>query len=187
MSKRRSGNDCLGFLLGEHWSELYYASRHLNDIPDEGEALTSNPLVKRQSSKKKHLKTNRATLGSFGSFRYSKKKKKKRLKKHRLYHNSCVCRFSHYLLSFLCDLVVERWDLLCALLHIFKYCCSIFDIEGTPLQIKFSATISFFCTFNPRFFLLSQRSGLCCNQSQELWGLQGLVFQNVLFILGYLK
>lgn len=49
MSRPWSGNDCLGFLLG---NTGLTSTMQLNDIPDEGEALTSNPLAKRQSSRK---------------------------------------------------------------------------------------------------------------------------------------
>lgn len=35
------------------------STMHLNDIPDEGEALTSNPLTKRQSSRKAFKETNK--------------------------------------------------------------------------------------------------------------------------------
>lgn len=45
LSGQRSGNDCLGRLLG---NTGLTSTMQLNDIPDEGEALTSNPLAKRQ-------------------------------------------------------------------------------------------------------------------------------------------
>ena len=45
LSGQRSGNDCLGRLLG---NTGLTSTMQLNDIPDEGEALTSNPLTKRQ-------------------------------------------------------------------------------------------------------------------------------------------
>lgn len=166
------GNDSLGFLLGTTGQT---STMHLNDIPDEGEALTSNPLAKRRS--RRAFKTNKPcnTRQLWKLFAVPKS-----FKKHRLYLNSYICRFSHHLSSFLCDLVVERWDLLCALLDVCNIVAVFFDIERTSLQIKFSATISFFVLLAPGLITsFPMGSGLCFNQSQELWGLQGLVFQNV--------
>lgn len=66
------------FLLGKHWPELDYASVHLKDIPDEGEALTSNPLTKSQSSKKAFRKQTVQHQAALEAFAIPKKKKKKR-------------------------------------------------------------------------------------------------------------
>lgn len=52
---------CLGFLLG---NTGLTSTMQQNYIPDEGKALTSNPLCKETKAAEKHFKINRATRGS---------------------------------------------------------------------------------------------------------------------------
>lgn len=70
-----SGNDCRGFLLG---NTGLISAMHSNDIPDEGEALTSNPLATRRISRKA-FKTNKLCNSRqlLEAFAVPKKKKKK--------------------------------------------------------------------------------------------------------------
>lgn len=69
---------------------------------------------------------------------------------------------------------------MCALLVIFNIVTVFLTLKEHHYKSNFSATISFFVLLVPGLTSFRGVSGLCFNQSQELWGgLPGLVFQNV--------
>lgn len=114
------------------------STMHLNDIPNEGEALTSNPLTKRQSNRKAFKETNKPcnTRQLWKLSLFQKKTSLLEKTKRIGYITTAIfVDFSHHLSSFLCDVLVEKGgNLSCALLDVFNIVAVFFDIEGTPLQ-----------------------------------------------------
>lgn len=134
------------------------STMHLNNIPDEGEALTSNPLTKRQSSRKAFKQTNKPcnTRQLWKLSLFQKKQTNLLKKKKRLYHNSCVCRFfSSFVVFSVWRTCGKRWDLSCALLDVFNIVAVFWLVFFLTLKEHHYKTFChhslffFFCTLKP--------------------------------------
>lgn len=168
MSRRWSGNDFL----------VLISAMHFNNISDEGEALTCNPLATRRNSRKA-FKSKRCNTRQLCKLSLFPKERKRTLTINDITTAIFIdfliicCLFSVHQLFKGGIYYTPSWMLL-----IISQC---FWNERNSTANQMCCHFPFFLYFQPqvRPLFLGGCSGFCCNQSQELWELQCLVFQNV--------